>query len=136
MRVGLAFGSEALVRELMKVKDSYNVSRPAQAAACAALADDVYFRNTRDAVKAGRERFTAALVARGFQVLPSFANFVFVVPPRGLSAKSLYEKLLTRGFLVRHLSGPAVSDGLRISMGSDPDMAALAGVIAEEADGS
>jgi histidinol-phosphate aminotransferase len=136
MRAGLAFGSESLVRELMKVKDSYNVSRPAQAAACAALADDMYFRKTRDAVMAGRERFAAAIAASGYQVLPSFANFVFAVPPRGLPAKSLYEKLLSRGFLVRHLGGLAVSDGLRISIGSDPDMAALAGIMAEEADGS
>ena len=135
MRAGLLFGSEPLVRELMKVKDSYNVSRPAQAAAHAALADEAYFRATRDAVVAGRERFAAAIVAHGYRVLPSFANFVFVIPPRGLAAKTLYERLLARGFLVRHLGGPAVSDGLRISIGNDPDMAALAGIMAEEADG-
>jgi len=131
MRVGLAFAHEDLVREIMKVKDSYNVSRLAQAAACAALADEPYFRTTRDAVKATRDRFSAALAARGFTVLPSQANFVFAVPPASITARALYDRLLARGFLVRHLSGAAVSDGLRISMGTAADMDALAAVMGE-----
>jgi histidinol-phosphate aminotransferase len=133
MRVGLALGHEALIRELMKVKDSYNVSRPAQAAGCAALADDGWFRSTRDAVLATRERFSTALRTRGYTVLPSQANFVFVVPPQGVTAASLYDRLLSRGYLVRHLRSPAVSDGLRISIGTDTAMDALAAVMAEEA---
>ena len=44
MRAGLAFAHEELIREMMKVKDSYNVSRLAQVAACAALEDQEHFR--------------------------------------------------------------------------------------------
>ena len=35
-------------------------------------------------------------------MLPSEANFVFAVPPRGLAAETLYQGLLSRGLLVRH----------------------------------
>ena len=135
MRAGLAFAEEGLVREMMKVKDSYNVGRLAQVAACEALADAHYFRATRDKVLATRARVAAALAGLGFTVLPSGANFLFAVPPAAHPAKPLYEKLLARSFLVRSLGGPDVSDGLRISMGTDADMDALMSAIQEETDG-
>jgi histidinol-phosphate aminotransferase len=52
-----------------------------------------------------------------------------------VTALSLYEKLLARGFLVRHLRAPAVADGLRISIGTDAEMDSLAGAIQEETSG-
>jgi histidinol-phosphate aminotransferase len=134
MRAGLAFAHPALVREMMKVKDSYNVGRLAQVAACEALADAAYFRSTRDKVLVTRDRVAARLRARGFTVPPSGANFIFAVPPAAHPAKQLYEKLLARGFLVRSLSGAEVADGLRISIGTDADMDGLLGAI-EEATG-
>ena len=135
MRVGLAFAAESLVREILKVKDSYNVGRLSQVAACAALADTEYFRATRDRVLSTRVRFSADLASLGFTVLPSSANFVFAVPPAGMTAQRLYAGLLARGFLVRHLAAPEVSDGLRISIGTDADMAGLLRAIEEERHG-
>jgi histidinol-phosphate aminotransferase len=125
MRAGLAFAHEKLIREMMKVKDSYNVSCLAQVAACAALEDQEYFCTIRDKIIATRERFSRILADRGFTVLPSQANFVFAVPPRAISAEALYEGLLASGFLVRHWKTGIVSDGLRISIGTDGEMDAL-----------
>ena len=136
MRVGFAFAHDVIIREMMKTKDSYNVSGLAQVAACAALDDQGYFRKTRDAILDTRTRFTASLVERGFRVLPSRANFIFAVPPAGIEAGRLYEALLGRGFLVRHWKTGPVSDGLRISIGADSDMDALLGAIGEECHGS
>jgi len=130
MRAGLAFAHTLLIREMMKVKDSYNVSRLAQVAACEALADQEYFSKTRDMILATRARFSRQLAGVGFAVLPSAANFVFAVPPAGVAAQALYEKLLAHGFLVRHLRAPAVVDGLRISIGTDAEMDSLAEVMA------
>jgi histidinol-phosphate aminotransferase len=120
---------------MMKVKDSYNVSRLAQVAACEALADQDYFAKTRDMILATRARFSRLLAGIGFSVLPSAANFVFAVPPAGVAARALFERLLARGFLVRHLGAPAVADGLRISIGTDTDMSALADALKEETRG-
>jgi histidinol-phosphate aminotransferase len=135
MRAGLAFAHESLIREMMKVKDSYNVSGFALLAACAALEDQDYFRKTRGMIISTRARFTARLAEQGFRVLPSEANFVFAIPPAGVAAGSLYEVLLARGFLVRHWKTGPVSDGLRISIGTDSDMDALARAIGEECHG-
>jgi histidinol-phosphate aminotransferase len=135
MRAGLAFAHEPLVREMMKVKDSYNVGRLAQVAASEALADQEYFLITRQRIVATRERFVAELRQRGFTVPPSHANFVFAVPPRGVPARTLYARLLAKGFLVRHLDAPSVSDGLRISIGTEEEMAGLMQAIQEETRG-
>ncbi len=91
MRAGLAFAHPSLINEMMKVKDSYNIGKFAQIAACAALGDQEYFRMTRDAVLATRARFSSALTAEGFTVLPSSANFVFAIPPAGLTSRTLYD---------------------------------------------
>jgi histidinol-phosphate aminotransferase len=135
MRAGLAFAHAELIREMLKVKDSYNVGRIPQIAACAALEDQASFRTTRDIVLATRARFTAVLRGEGFTVLPSSANFVFIVPPAGLSARALYDGLFERGFLVRVLSAAAVSDGLRVSIGTDADMDDLVQAIREVRNG-
>jgi histidinol-phosphate aminotransferase len=131
MRAGLAFAHEDLVREMMKVKDSYNVSRLSQVTACAALEDQECFRSTRDRIVATRERFSETLRSRGYSVPPSQANFVFAVPPRGLTAGAVYAGLLSRGFLVRYWKTGIVSDGLRISIGTDAEMDGLAGAMEE-----
>ena len=135
MRVGLAFAHEALVREMLKVKDSYNLSRLAQVASCEALDDQQYFREIRERIVATRERFFARLSGLGFTVLPSEANFLFAVPPARNSAKIVYERLLARGFLVRYFPSPPLSDGFRISIGTDADMDSLASAIEEETHG-
>jgi len=134
MRIGLAFGHPSIIAEMDKVKDSYNLGRLAQTAACEALADRPYLDLTRDRILAARARFAAGLAALGFSVLPSDANFVFAVPPAGLAARAVYEALLARGFLVRYFSAPELSDGLRISIGTDNDMDGLLRAVKEIVD--
>ena len=138
MRVGFAFAHEAMISQLMKVKDSYNVSRLAQVAAWAALADEEYARSTRNRIVATRGRMTETLTAMGFSVMPSRANFVFAVPPvdgPGSDARSLYERLLRRGFLVRHFGSDGLSDGLRISVGSEEETESLLAALQGEMHG-
>jgi histidinol-phosphate aminotransferase len=118
------------------VKDSYNVSRPAQTAACAALADAAYLRERCGAIMATRARCIQRLEGLGFTVVPSDANFVFAVPPAGLPARGLYDGLLSSGFLVRHFGAPELADGLRISIGTDREMDRLLHAVQEIAHGS
>jgi histidinol-phosphate aminotransferase len=135
MRVGFALAHEAMIAEMSKVKDSYNVSRLAQVAACAAFADREYARATRERIVATRARLTEELSRLGFTVLPSRANFIFAVPPAPRAARALYEKLLARGFLVRHFDSAPISDGLRMSVGSDTETDSLLAAVREEMNG-
>jgi histidinol-phosphate aminotransferase len=132
LRVGLAFAHPEVAAEMAKVKDSYNLDRPAQAAAAAALADQAHFRANRDRIVSTRARFSARLAELGFAVPASQANFVFAVTGAGMpTARELYAGLLERGFLVRFFDRPGLDDGLRISIGTDAEMDALVGAIGD-----
>ena len=76
MRLGLCFARPAIIEELMKVKDSYNLSRIALAAGAEALDDAHWMRRNVERVKKTRDATIARLRQMGFEVPDSSANFV------------------------------------------------------------
>jgi histidinol-phosphate aminotransferase len=121
MRIGLAFGHPAVLAEVAKVKDSYNVSRLAIAAGVAALTDYAWMERNVARIVATRARLSAALADRGFDVLPSAANFVFARRP-GEDQAPVQARLRAAGVLVRHFATPRLADGLRISVGTEEEI--------------
>src|SRR5438128_147770 len=121
IRFGYAVADPALVRELIKVKDSYNCDVLSLAAAAAALEQQEYLRSTRAKILATRARLTEALRALGFAVCPSQANFVWCRRP-DRTVKPIYEELKKRLILVRYMVYEGYGDGLRISVGSDAEI--------------
>lgn len=119
LRVGYAVGDATLIADLLAVKDSYPVDRCALAGAAAALADEQHHRRIVETVVTQRARLTDALVALGWDVLPSRANFVFARPPAPLTAFAVAEELRARQVLVRHFRQPGLDDRLRITVGDD-----------------
>ncbi|WPE21801.1 histidinol-phosphate transaminase [Shinella zoogloeoides] len=120
LRVGYAIGQRPLIDALERVKDSFNsypLDRVAQAGATAAIDDREWFDATRGKVIESRERVTGALRQRGFEVLPSQANFVFARHPDH-SGEALAKSLRERAVLVRHFAKPRISDFLRITIGT------------------
>lgn len=132
IRFGFAVADPVVVRELVKVKDSYNCDALSLAAATAAIEDQDYFREVRAKIIATRGRMTATLSALGFEVTPSHANFVWC-RRADRALKPIYEALKGRKILVRYMSyatGPAGSpagtyDGLRITVGTDAEIDTL-----------
>jgi histidinol-phosphate aminotransferase len=121
MRFGFAVADSALVRELIKVKDSYNCDALSLAAATAALEDQDYLQTTRARILATRGRLECELRQLGFEVLPSRANFLWC--RRGdRPVKPIYEELKRRLILVRYMNYEGYGDGLRISVGSDEEV--------------
>jgi histidinol-phosphate aminotransferase len=132
LRVGYAIGDPALIEALTRVKDSFNsypLGRPAQAGAVAAIQDEAYFQHTRSAIIANRQSLTAALIQLGFEVLPSSANFVFARHPSH-TGQAVAAALRVRAVLVRHFSGPRVSDFIRITVGSEAELERLTEALA------
>jgi len=121
LRFGFAIASPALVRDLVKVKDSYNCDAVSLAGAQAALEDQDYLHETRGKIVATRSRLTAELRRVGFDVLPSQANFVWATR-KDHPVKRIFEELKARNILVRYMNYPAHGDGLRISVGSDAEI--------------
>jgi histidinol-phosphate aminotransferase len=124
MRIGLAFGAPAIIAELLKVKDSYNVTRLSIVAATAALEDYAWMQQNVARIRSTRTRLIDELRKLGFSVLPSQANFVLARRP-GQSVENVYLGLKERGILVRYFATPELRDALRISVGTDDEIDAL-----------
>lgn len=133
LRVGWAMGDAGLIDGLRCVRDSinsYTVDRLAQAGAAAAIRDEGYFQSIRRRVMDTREWTERTLREKGFTVLPSQANFLFVSHP-GRTGKELLDGLRRRGVLVRWWPIPEIEDWLRISIGTEEEMAALSAALEE-----
>ena len=127
MRLGVAFGDAALIDGLQRVKNSFNsypIDVLAQSAGYASINDEAYYRDTTRKIIDTRSWTVAQLERRGFQVLPSAANFVFTRPPDN-SAENVFIALSKAGVLVRYWNKPRLRQWLRISIGTADDMRSL-----------
>ncbi|WP_426428268.1 histidinol-phosphate transaminase [Pseudomonas palmensis] len=127
LRVGLAVGHPDLIEALERIKNSFNsypLDRLAIVGAAAAFEDQAYFEQTCRQVIDSREQLVAQLTDRGFQVLPSAANFIFARHPEQ-DAAALAAKLREQGVIVRHFKQQRIVQFLRISIGTPEQNQAL-----------
>ncbi|MGB3385995.1 MAG: histidinol-phosphate transaminase [Marinomonas sp.] len=130
IRVGYALGHPDLIEGLERLKNSFNsypIDRIALAGATAAVEDETYLKEICDKTIATREQSVKELETLGFSVLPSATNFVFATHPKK-NAEQIYLALKEQGILVRFFGSnkPRIGNYLRISIGTDAEMAALA----------
>jgi histidinol-phosphate aminotransferase len=94
------------------------------AAGLGSMEDDEYFRSNCQKVCDTRAWTTEQLRKRGFTVLDSCANFIFA-KHSGLPGKQLYLDLKAKGILIRHFDTQRLTDYIRITIGSEAEMAAF-----------
>lgn len=120
LRVGMAFGNASLIEALTRMKNSFNsfpLDKLAQAGATASVLDTDYFEKMRQQVIDLRQSLTAELTALDYNVLPSYANFVFARPKQG-NASAVASALRDQGIIVRHFNKPRINEYLRITVGT------------------
>ena len=133
LRVGLAVGHPDLIEALERIKNSFNsypLDRLANVGGAAAFDDREYFDRTCRLVIEHREWVVARLEAKGFEVLPSAANFIFARHPRH-DAAALAAKLREQGVIVRHFKQERIAQFLRISIGTPEQNQALIEALGE-----
>lgn len=121
LRFGFGVAQPELVRELVKVKDSYNCDALSLAGAAAALADQGHMLANREKILKMRTRLSDALPLLGFHVAPSQANFVWATRS-DRPVRPIFEDLKRRNILVRYMDYGDLGDGLRISIGTDAEI--------------
>lgn len=128
-RLGLLFGNAALVAELMKVKDSYNVNGLSQALGVAALSDQPYVKALIARTLEERAYLERELAGFGFRWPASSANFLLVDVGSRERAQQLYRGLKERRILVRYWDRPRLAESIRITVGThEQNEALIAGI--------
>jgi histidinol-phosphate aminotransferase len=133
MRVGYALAGAEVIGLIDRVRDSYNVSRLAQAAAVAALGDPDYYARVIERIRCTRDYHADSWrTKRGWFTYPSEANFIFTEPRDAGGqagpgiARAACDFLFSRKVLVRHFPSDALTAPfLRISVGTDDEMLVL-----------
>ncbi|KOP82354.1 histidinol-phosphate aminotransferase [Bacillus sp. FJAT-21945] len=116
LRIGYGIMDPAIVKELHKVKEVFNVNQLAQVAAETALDDQEFIKGC--AVKNALERAFVCeqLDEMGFGYFPSETNFVYVYAHQPVAAK-----LITNGIIVRQIMLSGYADAFRITLGTRED---------------
>lgn len=125
--IGFAVGNPQLIQNMEDVRFSFNpfsMSALTQAVGVAAVEDGAYLRQCMDQVAEQRTRLVDQLERRGFQVLPSRTNFLFVHHP-AFQGNELCEQLWCRFVLIRHFDEPRIRDWNRITVGTAQENEAL-----------
>lgn len=118
LRVGYGVMPPRLAGELHKVRPSFNVNRPAQALARAALDEREFVRRSRERLREARIRVERELRQRGVGVVEPSANFMLVEAPGDRTGDEFCEQLLRRGVIVRSMTPYGLSRHVRVSLGT------------------
>lgn len=126
-RLGMIFGSEAMIADLKALKYSinpYNVNSMTMAAGLGALEDEEYTRENCQRIMENRAFATEGLRSLGFVAGDSQANFVLAAHP-AISGGELYRKLKEKGILVRYFDTDRLRPYVRITIGTRQEMEQL-----------
>lgn len=120
-RVGYAVGAPAVCAGLNKLRLQFGVSRVAQEAARASLADGAFVAGVGRRVAAGRAAYHQLGRALGVPTLPSAANFVCFDLGTRRRAEAVLAALLERGVFVRKPAAPPLDRCIRLSVGTETE---------------
>ena len=114
LRVGYAIAHPEVADLMNRVRQPFNVSSVALAAAEAALADDEFLAQSAELNRRGMVQLTEAFGALGLEWIPSAGNFVtFKVG----DAAGVNRALQQQGVIVRPIAGYGMPHWLRVSIG-------------------
>ncbi|WP_291298895.1 histidinol-phosphate transaminase [Elioraea sp.] len=127
LRLGWAYAPAGVVDVLNRVRSPFNASRPAQAAAIAALADTAHVEASRAHNARWRPWLVNALATLGVPVHGTEGNFVLAdFAAAGCDAGEADAAFRDRGIIVRAMGGYGLPGCLRITIGTEDEMAAVA----------
>lgn len=128
-RIGWGYGPAPVIGALHKIRAPFCLTTAGQLAAIAALGDDAFVARSREHNRVWRSWFEAEIATlgnHGLRAVPSRTNFSLVLFEGHVSAEAAYQSLMEAGYIVRWLPGQGLPHGLRITIGEEADMRAIA----------
>jgi len=129
LRIGYSVSSPEFADLMNRIRQPFNASSVAMAAAEAALEDDAFVAESKAINDAGMEQITGGLDALDIGYIPSLGNFVTM--DCGRDAAPVYDALLARGVIVRPLANYGMPRHLRVSIGLPQENAAFLAALHE-----
>jgi len=114
LRVGYAVARPEIITLLNKVRQPFNVTSLAQVAVIAALDDGKHVEETLRVNREGMEQLEGEFKRLGIVFVPSHGNFVLADVGEG---RTVYDKLLRKGVIVRPMDGYGYPRHVRVSVG-------------------
>lgn len=114
LRIGYGYSDPQLASLLNSVRPPFNTSTLAQTAAVAALADDDWVTQSKQANNEGRGQLTSGLNQLGIETTGDKGNFVLFSLE---NAASISQSLQEMGVIVRPLAGYGLPGHLRVTIG-------------------
>jgi len=125
-RVGYVVGEAENIAAFNRIRNHFGISNVAQAAAIAALADREHLAGSLAAVRRSVDAISSITRRRGLRPLATATNFVAIdCGHDGDYAKAILEGLAQRGIFVRKPAVLGLNRCIRVSAGTDADMAAF-----------
>lgn len=131
LRVGWAYGPQAIIDVLNRVRGPFNLSTAAIVGAQAALADVDYTAQCRAENARWRNWLAEALAEIGVPSDTSCANFILARFASQVEAEACDDYLQTQGLIVRRVSGYKLPSALRITIGDEATCRRVAAAIAQ-----
>jgi histidinol-phosphate aminotransferase len=134
LRIGYAIGDRAIADMLNRLREAFNTSALAQAAALAAIDDTAHVERSLAHNAMELPRLARMLTERGFEVTPSQGNFVLAtvrVSAALPAVAELNQALLRRGVIVRPVANYDLPRSLRITVGTVAEDDKLVGALDE-----
>jgi len=127
LRVGYVIAHKDLITGINKVRNHFEMSRVAQAAALASLQDTEFLASVIAEVEQGRQEISALADRLGLTALPSATNFVAIDMGRdGDHARAVLKALEERGVFVRMPGVAPLNRCVRVTVGTAQDRALFA----------
>ncbi|CAA9201716.1 histidinol-phosphate transaminase [Flavobacterium collinsii] len=125
IRLGICYGSEAVISVLNKIKPPYNVNELTQQRAISRLNDSDKIKQEIYSIIEQREELIKVLLQVNFieKVYPTEANFVLIKVD---DANKRYKQLIERGIVIRNRTNqPLCENCLRLTIGTKEENAVL-----------
>lgn len=131
-RIGWMYGPDHVVDAVNRIRGPFNVNLGGQLAAAEATRDVDFTARLQSYNAQWRDWLTARLNSNHLRVVPSQANFVMVLFADAAQADAAFATLLAKGLIVRQIGQSyGIPEGLRISIGSEPAMRAVAETLSD-----
>lgn len=129
-RIGWMVGPAHVVDAIHRIRGPFNVNLPAQLAGAAAVRDSEFNARLKAHNAHWRDWLTRELSGNRMRVIPSQANFIMVLFDTPETAARAFDTLASAGYIVREIGASyGIAQGLRISIGSEQAMRAVAEVL-------